>query len=398
MSIMNEGNPPDYGQQGSRPPGQPLPPPPAPRGRLSVLESLLLCTRILVSLATLVFIVVLIAITGYILLGLGSGVVPPAERHYSGKAGAAGKVAVVRIDGLLFDGMMNFTEKQLDEAGADKDVKAVVIRVNSPGGSISASDDLHRRITELRNGNTDKKIDKKKVVVSMGGIAASGGCYISMPAEKIYAERTTLTGSIGVIAAFWNLKGLGDKYGVHVEVIKAGEVKDSGSMFRDMTAEDRQLYQELIDNAFNEFIIRVEEGRKDRLKVPLRKVIVDKPIDDRGSDGKIKPGDGKVTYKRCLADGGIWTAQDAKEWGLIDDIGYLDDAIGEAKNLAGLSADAKVIIYDRPPGLLTAFTGVQAPEPGFQLNPSQLAAGMTPRIWYLAPNAELAGILTSMGH
>src|SRR5713226_4106497 len=131
------------------------------------------------------------------------------ERYYAGQETATDKIAVVRMDSSIV-----FMLKELDRAAADTAVKAVVLRINSPGGSITASDDLHQHITELRDGNALKKTSPKPIVVSMGSLAASGGYYIAMPAKTLIAERTTLTGSIGVYAAFLNVAKLAEQHGV----------------------------------------------------------------------------------------------------------------------------------------------------------------------------------------
>src|SRR5205807_4877119 len=128
---------------------------------------------------------------------------PVREKFHGGTSGASDTVAVVTIDGVIMEGALTYAHKQIDRAAGDKNVKAVVVRVESPGGTITASDDLHRRLTQLRDGNPVKKTAAKpNLVVSMGNMAASGGYYISMPAKTLYAERTTMTGSIGVYAAF----------------------------------------------------------------------------------------------------------------------------------------------------------------------------------------------------
>src|SRR5262249_54911585 len=155
------------------------------------------------------------------------------EHFLSGKETAKDKIAVVKIDGVLMEGNMGFAQKEIDAAAADPHVKAVLLRVISPGGSITSSDDLYHRLTELRDGkNIKQKGGAKTLVVSMGAVAASGGYYISMPAKYIVAETTTITGSIGVYAAFPNIAGLAKEYGFGMNVIKAGAVKDSGSMFK----------------------------------------------------------------------------------------------------------------------------------------------------------------------
>src|SRR5262249_11470813 len=149
-----------------------------------------------------------------------------------------------------------------EAAASDSHVKAVVLRINSPGGTITGSDDLHRRLTELRDGtNPRQKGGKKPLVVSMGSLAASGGYYVAMPAEDIAAERTTITGSIGVYAAFPNISGFAKEHKFGMNVVKAGAIKDSGSMFKDMTAQERQLWQDMVDHAYKQFTQVVEQGR-----------------------------------------------------------------------------------------------------------------------------------------
>ncbi len=151
------------------------------------------------------------------------------EKHWSGSANASDKVAVINIEGVLIDEAMGYTKKQIEKAGKDSSVKAVVVRINSPGGTITASDEIYRKLSELRDGNSPRyPADQQKpkpLVVSMGPMAASGGYYIAMPAKYIFAERTTTTGSIGVYASFINIHKLAEDHGVHMELVKAGKVK-----------------------------------------------------------------------------------------------------------------------------------------------------------------------------
>jgi len=319
------------------------------------------------------------------------------EHFHSGKDSAKDKIAIVKIDTVLMEGNTGFALKQIDAAAADNKVKAVIVRVNSPGGSITASDDLHHRLIELRDGkNIKQKGGAKTLVVSMGAIAASGGYYISVPAKHIVAETTTITGSIGVYAAFPNIAGLADKYGFGMNVIKAGAVKDSGSMFKKMTPQEKQLWQDMVDSAYGRFIDVVETGRPD-LKGKMLETVIKKdiPADDKVPEGVEKKP--MVEYTRYRADGGIYTAKEAKEFGLIDQIGYLDDAIQKTASLAGLGSDYKVISYEKQATLSSILFGTKAPQPGGQLTAGKLAAGATPRLWFLAPQSELAGILAAMG-
>jgi protease-4 len=310
------------------------------------------------------------------------------EHHYSGPSSARDKIAIIRLDGVIMEGLLGFVHKQIDAAARDEHVKAVVLRINSPGGTITASDDLHHRLVELRDGNPDKKTHPKKLIVSMGSLAASGGYYAAMPAETLVAERTTLTGSIGVFAAFPNVHKLTDKYGVEMIVIKRGEVKDSGSMFKPMTVEDRQVWQDMVDHAYQQFLTVVEEGRP-QLKGKLR--------EELPHEITVPNDEGKKSYVRRRADGGIFTADEAKKLGLIDEIGYLETAIQHARTAAGLGTDTTVITYDRPWSLAESVLGVRAPQPAGQFDLAKLANGLTPRVWYLAPGGELAGFLAAAG-
>jgi protease-4 len=224
-----------------------------------------------------------------------------------------------------------------------------------------------------------------------------------MPARQhVMAEKTTITGSIGVYAAFPNIAHLADKHGVRLNVIKAGDIKDSGSMFHPMTAQERELWQGLVDNAYARFLEVVEEGRPN-LKGKLREPIPEesKEIVDRDAEGMVildaAGKEMKVPFRRYRADGGIFTAQQAENYGLIDSIGYLPDAIQKAKEVAKLGDDYKAVTYEKQPSLFGSLLGGQAPRGAAALDPQKLAAAAEPRLWFLAPQSELAGVLAAMG-
>lgn len=360
--------------------------------------------------------IILFLVWGFVNLNDGQAVLH--ERHYAGERLAHDKIAVVRIEGVIMEGATGYAEKQLDAAMTDKNVKAVVLRINSPGGTITASDDLYKRIKELRDGSARKNSAAKPVVVSMGSLAASGAYYIAMPSRHLMAEPTTLTGSIGVYASFLNVAKLANEHGVYMEVIKAGAVKDSGSPFKEMTPQERQLWKDMVDSAYDRFLTVVAKGRhpdldkdtlsaKEQAELEKQKKALQEVIPEETRDLHVekssKPGEPlhseTVKYTRYRADGGIFTADRAKKYGLIDDIGYLDDAIDLARKEAGLGTQYQVITYDRPISLLGGLLGVQTPQqvPGTQFDPTRLAEGATPRIWYLAPQAELSGMLTAIG-
>ena len=320
------------------------------------------------------------------------------ETHLYGPRGVADKVAVVRADGPLVEGLDRHILRQVRTATRDNQVKAVVLRIDSPGGTIGSSEDIHRELTRLRAGQHPRYPDAtaKPLVASMGAIAASGGYYIAMPAEKVFAEKTTLTGSIGVFAALPNVSELANRNGVRMELIKAGGIKGSGSPFHKLTPAERQPWQDMVDQAYDQFLDVVARGRpmltKERLKGEpvMRKEAFE--YDDKGDLKKDNAGQPiKVPVERFRADGGTYTAAEARQLQLIDDVGLLEDAVVAAALSAGLS-DYRVVTYERPPSLLGTLLGVRANAPA-TLELSQLANGLTPRVWYLAPQCEVAGIL-----
>jgi protease IV len=223
------------------------------------------------------------------------------------------KIAIIPISGIIDGAQAQRVTEQLKNAKSDKAVRGLILRVNSPGGSISGSDQIYNEVRKFR---TDSG---KPVVAFMESMAASGGYYCSVACEKIIAEPTVITGSIGVIMAnfvFGDL--LEKKLGVQPVIIKSGEKKDWPSSFRAPTDEELQyLRDRIIMPAYDRFLAVVAEGRKDIL-----------------TPEQIRP----------LADGGIYTAGQAKDNKLIDEIGYLDDAISKIKSLAGVSK-AEVVEY-----------------------------------------------------
>lgn len=214
------------------------------------------------------------------------------------------KVALVRIEGVILDSKDIIEE--LKEYSEDASVKAIVLRVDSPGGGVAPSQEIYDEIKKLR--------EKKKVVVSMGSVAASGGYYISSPADIIVANAGTLTGSIGVIMEIPNVEGLMDKIGLKTEVIKSGKHKDIASIFKSMTAEERDILQSVLDDVHDQFIQAVAEAREM-----------------------------EVEDVRELADGRIFTGRMAREVGLVDELGNLEVAIGLAGKLGGITGEPRVV-------------------------------------------------------
>jgi protease-4 len=301
-------------------------------------------------------------------------------------------VAIISVDGLILDGLLNYTHKEIDQAAGDNHVKAVVLRINSPGGSISASEDLYQRILRLRDGDKDNTWPAKPLIVSMGSVAASGGYYIAVPAQKIFAESSTTTGSVGVYATYPNFKEIGDKYGVAMNVIKAGEIKDAGSPFKALSEKDRQVLQDGVDEAYVQFLDVIKKGRKKLTREKMLERFLVTPV---RPDPQV-PGKPPAPYHRYRADGGTFTASRAKDLGLIDAIGTLDDAVKSAASAAGL-VTYRAIEYQKPFSLPFAkLLGGQArPLDAGILEPGRLSDALTPRVWYLTPGYDVAAMLAA---
>jgi protease-4 len=214
------------------------------------------------------------------------------------------KVAVIEVKGVIAN--VRETIENLAEFSRDETVKAVVLRIESPGGGVSSSQELYKEI-----GRTAKQ---KPVVASMGSVAASGGYYIAAAAQKIYANPGTITGSIGVILQFTNFEELFRKIGFRMEIVKSGVYKDVGNPSREMTPEERAYLQEMIDNVHQQFVRDVAQGRG----MQVEKV-------------------------QEVADGRIFTGEQAKELGLVDELGNLKDAIDAAAKMAAIEGEPKVI-------------------------------------------------------
>jgi len=245
---------------------------------------------------------------------------PVQEAQVSGTGD--GKVLLLDLSGMISsqdkDGlvpqpnMLSQFKEELNRASKDDKIKAVVVRINSPGGTVNASDILYHELREF------KRKKKVPVIASMMDVAASGGYYIAMAADSILVHPSTVTGSIGVIMLTVNARGLLEKVGVEANAITSGPRKDMGSPFRAMTAEERGIFQSVIDSFYHRFLTVVQEGRPNLSPDQIKK----------------------------LADGRIYSGDQAKAAGLIDEIGYLDDAIELAKKKAGL-AEARVVTYGR---------------------------------------------------
>lgn len=233
----------------------------------------------------------------------------------------ASKVAVIDVDGVISSrgggmfgpaNLVSEIDEELKLIEHDGSVKAVVLRVNSPGGGVTASDLLYRRLSQFR--------EKRNIPVyaSMMDMAASGGYYVSMAADKVFASPTTVTGSIGVIAVFPEGESLLSKIGLNFSVIKSGDFKDIGSLFRHMKPEERELLQKVVLSMYDRFVEVVSKGRPNLTEDRIRE----------------------------LADGRIYTAEQAHASGLVDGIAYIDEVVEKVEVEAGIR-HARIVTYRR---------------------------------------------------
>jgi protease IV len=218
------------------------------------------------------------------------------------------KIAIIEVRGVIMDPQPT-VEKLIKFRKNDK-IKAIILRVDSPGGAVGPAQEIYSEVKKVQR--------EKKVLVSMGSVAASGGYYVACAADKIMANPGTITGSIGVIVESLNVEDLFRKIGLRPEVIKSGRHKDIGSPFRKMSPEEKRLLQGVLDNVHEQFIKAVAEGRK----LPLEKV-------------------------RSLADGRIFSGDQAKTMGLVDELGNLQDTIALAAKMAGIEGEPEVIYPEK---------------------------------------------------
>jgi protease-4 len=302
-----------------------------------------------------------------LLLAAGSGsnvadatLLPPdrwQQQIVSGERGTDGRVLVLYVTGVIgapdsspLQNTISHREllSQIEQAANDEQIKAVVLRVDSPGGGVVASSEIHSALTDLSAA-------EKPLVVSMGSVAASGGYYVSAPAERIYANADTLTGSLGVIVSLLNYEETFDMIGLRQIIFKSGEFKDIGSPVRELSEEERDILQGIVDQAYEGFVDVIVEGRD----LPRDEVL-------------------------DLADGRIYTGQQALEVGLVDELGNLDSAIVGARELAGLDEDALVVRYNTTPDFLDLLRGSleSSQQPADPLMLRELSEPQAPRLEY----------------
>lgn len=274
------------------------------------------------------------------------------ERYHSLSKKATLKVAIIEVEGPILGG--DDVKKQIDIIRNDPDVKAVVLRVDSPGGTVTASDYIYNHLRKLKDER------KLPLVVSMGGMAASGGYYVAMACgdakDVIFAEPTTWTGSIGVIIPHYNVAGLMETLKIDEDSIKSGPLKQVGSFTKKMTPEERAVLESLVDESFRRFKEVVFTGRP-------------KLRNDEAALAKATTGQ-------------VFSTQQALKLGLVDKEGFIEDAVDRALELAGLNKETtKVVRYHRPESVVDALVGMRASTGGGDLR--TLLDLATPRAYYL---------------
>ena len=289
---------------------------------------------------------------------------PLEEETVEGSGDA--KIVMMDLSGFLSDestsSLLNLTtpparvpllvrvREELKKAAKDDKVKALVVRVNTPGGTVTASDVIYRELELFRK---EKPIP---IIAVMMDVAASGGYYVALAADTIVAHPTSVTGSIGVVMLTFNAEGLMQKVGVAATAVKSAERKDMGSPFRAMTPEERAIFQSVIDDLYRQFVVKVVARRK------LTEA-----------------------QARTLADGRVYTAEQARAHGLIDQIGYMPDALELARKAAGVE-QARIVVYHRPRQYrATYYAEAQQGEGGGLLSSGALGAvlGPGPKFLYL---------------
>jgi protease-4 len=278
------------------------------------------------------------------------------EKFISHNRGGTQKVAIFSIEGTILSGE-GFFRQQIDHAKKDIEegnLKAIVLRVNSPGGTISGSDYMFYHLRKLAN---EKHIP---IVVSMGAVAASGGYYVSMcvgdKPDTIYAEPSTWTGSIGVIIPHYNVASLMEKWGIQDDAVASDPLKTMGSIARKMTPKERDIFQGLVNEGFTQFKNVIKQGRPTFAKDPTA---LDK-----------------------LATGQVFTAEQAQKSGLIDKIGFVEDAVDRAIELAKLDKEqVKVVKYKAEGKLSDILFGQSRMQPSFDL--AALLNSTSPQAYYL---------------
>lgn len=298
----------------------------------------------------LVVIAVAVPLMGLLLSSGGSTTSSSSSSGFAAFNPFGSKIAILEVNGALGEGEAYTYQAEtgrlkalVDKWTEDDSIKGMLIRINSPGGAVSATQDLHQAIMRFKNGTKDHP--GRPVYASMGDVAASGGYYIAMGADEVYVNPGTLTGSVGVIFSLMGYEELFTKVGLESRVIKSGQFKDIGSPTRPMTAAERQLLETMILDVYEQFYEHVRDSRAD----DVREVIAN----ERGISPSEVNDDDVDKHLRAWCDGRIFSGRQAVGYGMADEIGTMDDALAALLKQAKLPPDTATVGTPAPraPGL-----------------------------------------------
>lgn len=253
------------------------------------------------------------------------------------------KIAEIEIKGPIVSSQKAVNE--IEGFADKKDIGAIILRLETPGGGVAASQEIHREIIKARNKG-------KLIIVSMGSVAASGGYYIACAADKIFADGGTLTGSIGVIINIANFEDLLNKIGIQFQVVKSGPHKDIGSFSRKLTKEEKELLEGVIKDIYDQFVNAIAEGRGEILREKLTREL--KKDKKNISNDDIK----KEIYK--IADGRIFTGMQAKTYGLVDEIGSFTDVVKYTADILNIKGEPVIEIPRKKTSIFEFIFGNEA--------------------------------------
>jgi protease-4 len=311
-------------------PGMPMmfPPPPPPQPRKPVFGTL--ARTVFTTLASLILLGS-ITLNLYLLALLAASTTADIKTRVLEEGKADEVIAVLPIEGMILDESSDTFEKMIRQVEKDANVKAILLEIDTPGGAVTASDEIYHRINRFQADHPGTP-----VVVSMRSLATSGGYYIACAADHVFAQQSTMTGNIGVMMPRFNLSKWANEHGIEDNSLHStgADFKTAGSMWKAETPEERAYIQGLIDEAFSQFKHVVREGRGQRLD----------PSSDETLDQKLAR----------IANGKVYMAPEALKLGLIDAIGYRSDALAYVKQAASLNSP-KVVLYEKPDSLLSLF-------------------------------------------
>lgn len=302
------------------------------------------------------------------------------EETISGDETAPGKIVVLPIEGVIETDEYGFLREAIDCIADDERVRGVVLRINSPGGTIAGSDYYYTLLKDLK-----AELDVP-IIASMGDVAASGGYYIATAADQIFAERSTLTGSIGVIVSMYDASELCEKVGVASTPVVSGPMKGMGDFMKKPTPEETAVWQALVDESYEQFLDVVRAGRP-WYRGENGENTENKENGESSETAETAVAEERDAELRRVADGRIYTAKQAKDLRLIDEIGFLDDAIDAAIEAAGLTPETAEVVRYEELGSWTSALGLSALTKRSEPLEKALDTVATPRGYYIIPRA-----------